>query len=129
MARTEKTEPTPAELRILQVLWRQGASAVRQVHEELSRAEPTAHTTTLKLMQIMTDKGLLVRDDSRRPQVFRPARSRTQTQRGIVKGLLRRAFDGSAGQLVLQALASKKPSPEELAEIRRLLDELEGEQP
>lgn len=126
MARDER-RPTDAELQILQVLWRRGSGTVRQVFDELNARRDTGHTTVLKLMQIMTDKGLLLRDASVRPQVYRPARSEGQTQHQLVGHLLERAFGGAPGSLVLQALSSRKTTPEEREQIRRLLDELEGE--
>ena len=117
--------PTNAELAILQVLWKRGPSTVRQVHEEPSLARSTGYTTTLKLMQIMAEKGLVDRDESSRTHVYRVKASRESTQRQLIASLMDRAFDGSAKHLVMQALSAKKSSPEELAEIRKLLDELE----
>lgn len=125
MSKQEAPEPTQAELEILQVLWQRGPSTVRQIHEQLGRRRATGYTTTLKLMQIMVQKGLLERDESSRTHLYRDARSREKTQRQLVRNLMRRAFDGSAAGLVMQALSAKKASPEELAEIRRMLDELE----
>lgn len=121
-----RKKPTEAELAILQVLWRHGPCTVRQVHDELSRDKPSGYTTTLKLLQIMTDKGLVQRDESERTHIYRPRLSQDRTQRHLVDDLLERAFGGSAQKLVMQALATRKASPEELAEIRKLLDELEG---
>lgn len=127
---SDKTMPRPtdAELAILRVLWSRGPSTVRAVHEELSGAQQTGYTTTLKLLQIMTQKGLVARDESRRSHVYEPCRAEDETQRQIVGDLLERAFGGSAQKLVVQALSAKPASPEELSEIRRLLDELEGEE-
>jgi len=125
MGRRPTNGPTGAELEILRVLWQRGPSSVREVNERLNLLRPTGKTTTLKLMQIMADKGLLVRDESVRPQVYRPSASREATQGKLVGDLLKRAFEGSAGQLVLRALATQRTSKEELAEIRRLLDEME----
>ena len=124
----KRTPPRPSqgELAILQVLWKRGPSTVRNVHEALSHQRSTGYTTTLKLMQIMADKGLVDRDVSSRTHVYRAKVSREQTQRQLVRNLLHRAFEGSAKTLVMQALSAKKTSPEELAEIRKLLDELEG---
>src|SRR5687767_13468898 len=98
-------KPTDAELAILRVLWARGASTVRQVAETLDRA--VGYTTVLKLLQIMTEKGLVVRDESARTHVYEAAFSEDQTQRQLVNDLVERAFDGSAAKLVLQALASK----------------------
>ena len=114
--------PTDAELSILRVLWERGPSTVRQVHEVLSRERPAAYTTALKLLQIMTDKGLVRRDETDRSHIYHPRLTEDQTQRQLVRDLLDRAFGGSSSKLVLQALATKRASAEELAEIRRLLD-------
>jgi BlaI family transcriptional regulator, penicillinase repressor len=118
--------PTDSELAILRVLWRLGPATVRAVHAELSRVEETGYTTVLKLLQIMTEKGLVKRDESERSHVYEPVCSEQQVQRQLIGHLLDRAFGGSAQTLVLQALAAKKATPGELAEIRRLLDEMEG---
>jgi predicted transcriptional regulator len=117
-------KPTDAELSILRVLWSQGPSTVRQVAEALGRA--TGYTTALKLLQIMTEKGLVRRDESARTHVYEAAFTEDQTQRRLVSDLLNRAFGGSAAKLVLQALASNRTSPEELAEIKRFLDKKRG---
>ncbi|HZT44192.1 MAG TPA: BlaI/MecI/CopY family transcriptional regulator [Chthonomonadaceae bacterium] len=122
-------KPTDAELSILRVLWRQGPSTVRDVYEELSRERPMVYTTVLKLMQIMTEKGLVHRKEHGRAHIYHPAQSEENAQRTLVNDLLDRAFGGSAQRLILQALTDRKASKEELAEIRRLLDELEGKQP
>jgi BlaI family transcriptional regulator, penicillinase repressor len=114
--------PTDGELAILRVLWARGPSTVRQVHDVLSRERPAAYTTTLKLLQIMTEKGLVRRDDADRSHVFQARMSEGQTQRQLVRDLLDRAFGGSATKLVMQALAARRSTPEELTEIRRLLD-------
>lgn len=112
-------KPTEAELAILRVLWSRGPSTVRDVAEAMDRGG--AYTTILKLMQIMTEKRLIVRDDASRAHVYEAACSEDHTQRQLVKDLLDRLFDGSAAKLVMQALASKRTSPEELREIRRVL--------
>lgn len=119
--------PTDAELAILRVIWEHGPSTVRQVFERMSADQDVGYTTVLKFMQIMTDKGLLDRDTTVRPQVFKVARSERQTQRQLLRDLLDRAFSGSPGNLVLQALSSRKSTPEERRQIRELLDRLEGE--
>jgi predicted transcriptional regulator len=116
--------PTDTELAILRVLWTRGPSTVRQVAETLDRA--VGYTTVLKLLQIMTDKGLVIRDESSRTHVYQTASSEDETQRQLVNDLVERAFDGSAAKLVLHALASKKASPQELDEIRRLLNKARG---
>jgi BlaI family transcriptional regulator, penicillinase repressor len=119
--------PTDAELAILRVLWHRGPSTVRQVMDELNHAQPTGYTTALKMLQIMTEKGLVQREEEGRLHVYEPVRTEAETQRQLLSDLLDRAFDGSARQLVMQALAAKPAAPEELAEIRRLLDQLEGD--
>jgi BlaI family transcriptional regulator, penicillinase repressor len=118
--------PTDAELAILRVLWSRGPSTVRQVHEAISRDRETGYTTVLKLMQIMTEKGLVERDESERTHVYQARFTQEATQQRLVSDLLEKAFGGSASQLVMQALAAKPASADELAQIRRLLDELEG---
>jgi predicted transcriptional regulator len=115
----QRRKPTDAELAILRVLWSRGPSTVRQVAEVLGRE--TGYTTVLKLLQIMTEKGLVVRDEAERTHIYEAAYTQNQTQRQLVTDLLDRVFDGSAAQLVLQALATNKTSPEELDEIRKLL--------
>jgi predicted transcriptional regulator len=120
------SRPTDAELAILRVLWSRGPSTVRQVHEALSRERETGYTTVLKLMQIMTEKGLVERDESERTHVYQARFTQEQTQERLVSDLLEKAFGGSASQLVMRALAAKPASADELAQIRRLLDELEG---
>ena len=114
-----RRKPTDAELGILRVLWSRGPSTVRQVAEALGRE--AGYTTVLKLLQIMTEKRLVVRDEAERTHIYEAAYTQDQTQRQLVADLLDRVFDGSAAQLVLQALATNKTSPEELDEIRKLL--------
>jgi BlaI family transcriptional regulator, penicillinase repressor len=121
MAKISQPRPTDAELEILRVLWQRGASTVRDVFDALSKTKPIGYTTVLKFMQIMAEKGLVRRDEEQRAHVYSAMVPQVETQRQMVRDLLRRAFDDSASQLVMQALASKKTSPEELAEIRRLL--------
>jgi len=125
MPETELPRPTDAELEILKVLWRRGPSTVREVFETLSETKGTGYTTVLKTMQIMADKGLVVRDESERAHRYEPAAPEDETQRRLVGDLLRKAFDGSAKKLVMQALSTERASAEELSEIRRMLDELE----
>jgi BlaI family penicillinase repressor len=126
MPETELPRPTDAELEILKVLWRRGPSTVREVFETLGESKTTGYTTVLKLMQIMADKGLVVRDESERAHRYEPAAPEDETQRRLVGDLLRKAFDGSAKKLVMQALSTERASAEELSEIRQMLDELEG---
>jgi len=125
MTQPSTPKPTEAELGILNVLWTHGPSTVREVQTRLSATKEVGYTTALKLLQIMTDKGLVTRDESRRSHVYQAAYRQEVTQRQLVNDLLNRAFAGSAGKLVLQALSSERASAEELEEIRRLLDELE----
>jgi predicted transcriptional regulator len=117
--RAPRRKPTDAELGILNVLWSRGPSTVRQIAEDMGRE--AGYTTILKLLQIMTEKSLVVRDEGARTHVYAAAYTQDQTQRQLVADLLERAFDGSASKLVIQALAAGKTSPEDLAEIKRLL--------
>ena len=126
MARRASTQPTQVELQILRVLWRLGPSTVRQAHVALSSHRDTGYSTTLKMMQVMTAKGLLRKDDSRKPQVYQPAMSEEQAQTSLVDDLVLRAFDGAADKLVLRAVASRRISTGELSEIRKLLRKLEN---
>jgi BlaI family penicillinase repressor len=125
----QQRRPTEAELTILRVLWEGGPRSVREIHKVLSaakRAKPIGYTTVLKLLQIMTEKGLVERDESQRPQIYRAAYSQQHTQRQMVGDLLQRVFGGSVKALVLQALATQKSSPEELEAMEELLDRFEG---
>jgi predicted transcriptional regulator len=122
MSRTAAPRPTDAELAILRILWDRGPSTVRQVHDELARERQAAYTTALKLLQIMTEKGLVERDERDRTHVYRARLSEETTQRQLVRDLLDRAFGGSAGKLVMQALATKRASAEELRDIRKAID-------
>ena len=126
MASTPLPRPTDGELAILRVLWSKGPSTVRQVHGVLAAGRELGYTTVLKLLQIMTDKGLVVRDERARTHVYEPSSSESQTQKQLVTDLLDRVFDGSAAKLVLQALSAGKATPAELAEIRKLLDKHRG---
>src|SRR5918999_1606330 len=122
MPKPTTPRPTDAELAILRVLWERGPSTVRQVHDVLGRERPAGYTTALKLLQIMTDKGLVRRDETDRTHIYQARWSEEQTQRQLVRDLLERAFGGSASKLVMQALAAKRASAEELGEIRKVLD-------
>ena len=124
MARSKQSSPTGKELEILNVLWRIGAATVRQVNEQISKQQKTGYTTTLKLMQIMTDKGLLVRDGSNFQHIYKPAISQEKTQNKIVGDLLDKAFSGSAEKLVMRALSAKKVSAEELERIKQMLEKI-----
>jgi BlaI family penicillinase repressor len=127
MARRKNSRPTDRELTILRILWDNGPSTVRQVNEAMSQDEDTGYTTTLKLMQIMAEKGLVLRDDSQFKHVYRPALTEEKAQKQLVGDLLDRAFSGSAEKLVMRALSAKKVSAKELASIKKMLDEFEGE--
>jgi BlaI family penicillinase repressor len=122
---SKQRRPTEGELAILQVLWEGGPRSVRDIQRVLNETRPTGYTTVLKLLQIMTDKGLVERDESQRPQIYRARYSQQQTQRQLLRDLLDRAFGGSVKALVLQALASKRSSKEELEAIESLLDRFE----
>lgn len=125
MARTKGQGPTEKELAILKVLWAKGPCTVRQVNDELNTQTKTGYTTTLKLMQIMTDKGLLVRDDSAFKHVYEPAVSAEDTENRIVGDMLDKVFAGSAEKLVMRALSAKHITAEERENIRQLLDQME----
>lgn len=123
----ELPKPTDGELALLRVLWRRGPSTVRQVLEELNRDQPeeSGYTTVLKLLQIMTEKGLVLRNETERSHVYEAARAEEETQQQLVRHLLDRAFGGAAHKLVLQALSATPAGSQELAEIRTLLDRIE----
>ena len=126
MPKLSLPRPTDTELEILRVLWQRGPSTVREVQETLEETRPTGYTTVLKMLQIMTEKGLVRRDESQRAHVYEARLAQEQTQQQLIGDLLERAFDGSATNLVMQALATKrKTSAEELSQIRRMLDEFE----
>ena len=118
--------PTDAELGILKALWRLGPSTVRQIKEDLDQDRETGYTTVLKLLQIMTEKRLVERDESQRVHVFKARLTQEQTQQQLVDDLLQKAFSGSASQLVLRALEGKKASALEMAQIKELIERLEG---
>ncbi len=127
MARSRNSRPTNRELTILRILWDKGPSTVREVNEAMNEDQDTGYTTTLKLMQIMTDKGLLRRDDSQFKHVYKPALTEARAQKQLVGDLLEKAFSGSAEKLVMRALSAKKVSAKELAGIRKMLDEIKGQ--
>ena len=129
MPRKPSAQPNDVELSILRVLWDRGPSSVRDVHEALQASRDAGYTSTLKMMQVMADKGLLKRDGSQRPQLYRPSVPEEQTQKQIVRHLIQRVFGGSARKLVLRAVESQPLPPAEVAEIRRLLKQLEGVEP
>ena len=127
MNQNQSYKPTEAELEILQVLWQNGPSTVRFVHDVLSQTKDAGYTTTLKLMQIMAEKGILEADKSSKSHIFRPLLSEQIAQQHLLDRFLDTAFRGSASKLVMQALGSQRTSKEELDEIRNLLDKLEGD--
>ena len=122
-------KPTDAELTLLHVLWGRGPSTVREVLDALGDEKQVGYTTVLKTLQIMADKGLVLRDTTERSHVYRARLPQAATQRQLLEDLLERAFDGSASQLVMRALAGRRSSEAELAEIRDFLERLEGETP
>ena len=125
MADKPTPRPTDAELAILRVLWTRGPSTVRDVHQALMKSQGSGYTTVLKLLQIMTDKGIVTRDESERAHVYSPRLSQRRTQRQLLGDLVDRAFGGSSAKLVLHALSERPASSEELRDIRALLDTLE----
>lgn len=124
----KQIKPTQSELEILSVLWEKGPSTVREVHEVLAQSKDAGYTTTLKLLQIMHEKGLLTRDTSSKTHVYSPAVSQEKTQRVLLDKMIDTVFNGSASQLVLQALGHHKSSKEELKKIKEYLDEIEKRQ-
>ena len=125
MARPKTGRPTDLELEILKALWEEGPSTVREVREVLFGKRPMTYTTVLKMLQIMTEKGLVVRDERQRAHVYRSKDTRRTVVGKLTGDLLNRVFDGSTPQLVLHALEQKRAKPEELAEIRRVIEEAE----
>ena len=117
--------PTDAELEILTVLWSRGPSTVRGIHETITRRKPTQYSTVLKFLQIMAEKGLVRRDEKQRAHIYEAAQPRESTQKQLAGDLLQRAFAGSAKNLMMGALSARKASKEELAELRKLLDDYE----
>jgi len=124
MGTFKNIKPTESELEILQVLWDKNSATVREVHEEMSKVKECGYTTTLKLMQIMFEKGLVKRDDSNKTHIYQPNVSKDKTQKQMVGKMVTSLFGGSASQLVMQALVSQTTSKEELDEIQKLLDNL-----
>jgi BlaI family penicillinase repressor len=123
---SKASRPTNLELTILRVLWEHGPLSVRDAQKILDAVKPTGYTTVLKMLQIMTGKGLVDRDESVRPQVYRAKASQQQTQRQLVRDLLQRAYGGSVKALVMHALGTSKTSAETVDQIEKLLDRLEG---
>jgi predicted transcriptional regulator len=124
MSNEKNIKPTESELEILQILWRREAATVREVHEELSKTKTSGYTTTLKLMQIMFEKGIVTRDDSSKSHIYMPALSRKKTQKQFLDKMINGLFSGSSTQLVLQALGNQKASKSELDEIQKYLNDL-----
>jgi predicted transcriptional regulator len=129
MVTTFTKKPTSSELEILQVLWERGPSTVREVHETLNAKRPIGYTSVLKLMQIMTEKGSVRRNEDQRAHVYDANQAAEKTKRQLAGDVLQRVFDGSASQLMMHALAGRKGSKEEIEELRRLLDEYERKLP
>jgi BlaI family penicillinase repressor len=126
MTKPKTPQPTDRELTILRILWDNGPSTVRQVNEAMNKDRATGYTTTLKLMQIMAEKGLLIRDESKFKHIYKPAISEENTQKQLIGDLLERVFSGSAEKLVMRALSAKKVSAKQLAKIRKMLERIEG---
>jgi predicted transcriptional regulator len=124
MGTTKYIRPTESELEILRILWERNTASVREVHEELSKTKEAGYTTTLKLMQIMHEKGLVGRDDSIKTHIYHPEVSREKTQKHLIGKMITTLFGGSSTELVLHALGNHKASPEELEEIQQLLNNL-----
>jgi predicted transcriptional regulator len=122
---TRDLRPTKLELTILRVLWDAGPRSVREIHAVLNQSKPTGYTTVLKMLQIMTEKGLVERDETVRPQIYRPQYSQDRTQRQLLRDFIQRAYGGSVKSLVMHALATRKSSPEDLEAIEQLLERFE----
>jgi BlaI family transcriptional regulator, penicillinase repressor len=129
MPRPGSTQPTDVELQILRILWELGPSPVREIHKRLEADKGTNYSTTVKMLSVMLQKGLLKRDEDAQPHVYRPVLTREKAGRRMVKDLIDKVYEGSALSLVLQALSANKATKDEREEIRRLLDEMEGTTP
>jgi len=127
MSSPKYIKPTESELEILQVLWEKGLASVREVHEELSKTKEAGYTTTLKLMQIMNEKGLVKRDDSVKTHIYQPAVSREKTQKHLLSKMINTLFGGSATELVIQALGNHKATADELDEIQKVLSDMKNQ--
>jgi len=128
MPRPPSSQPTDVELEILGVLWQRGASTVREVHEALAPQRERGYSTVLKMLQVMREKGLVLRDESVRPQLYRAALSKSQTQLNMVDALVQKAFGGSARKLVMRMLSAERLSAEELAQMQQLIQQVKGEE-
>jgi predicted transcriptional regulator len=128
MARPISAQPTEVELQILRILWQRGGATAREVHNLLAEVEEreTIYSTTVKMLSVMLEKGLVRRDETASPQIYRAASSRKITQQKMLRDLIEKVYDGSALSLVMQALSSSRATPEELVEIRKMVEELEG---
>ena len=124
---TKQIRPTKLELSILNVLWQKGPATVREIHAIVDESKPTAINTVLRMLQIMTEKNLVTRDDTVRPQIYRARYTQQQTQTHLVKDLIQRAFDGSVKEMVMRALSTQRPSPKTLKAMEKLLEEFEGD--
>lgn len=120
------SQPTEVELQILRILWDLGPSPVRDIHQRLNEAKGTNYSTTVKMLSVMLQKGLIERDEDAQPHIYRPTLTREKAGKGLMNDLIEKVYGGSAMSLVLQALSSGKATTEELAEVRRLLDQMEG---
>jgi predicted transcriptional regulator len=129
MPRPSSSQPTEVELQILRILWELGSSPVREIHRRLEADKGTNYSTTVKMLSVMLRKGLLKRDEESQPHIYRPALSREMTGKRMVHELVEKVYGGSTMSLVLQALSAGKATKEELDEIRRLLDQMEGKEP
>lgn len=126
MARSASTQPTEVEMQILRILWELGPSPVREIHRRLEAAKGTNYSTTVKMLAVMLQKGMVRRDENAQPHVYRPALTRAKTGKRMLDDLIEKVYDGSAMSLVLQVLSSGKATKEELDEVHRVLDQMEG---
>ena len=126
MPRPTSAQPTEVEMQILRILWELGPSPVREIHKRLAAAKGTNYSTTVKMLAVMRQKGMVKRDEEAHPHVYRPARTRAKTGKRMLDDLIEKVYDGSAMSLVLQALSSGKATKGELDEVRRMLDQMEG---
>jgi BlaI family penicillinase repressor len=129
MARPASTQPTEVELSILRILWKCGPCTARTIHDELTREKETNYSTTVKMLAVMFEKGLIARDETTSPMTFTSAVSQAVTRESVLTHIIRRLYDGSAKSLVLQVLSSGQATPEDLDEIRALIQELEAKRP
>ena len=127
MARHVSSQPTEVELQILRILWEAGPCIAREIHERLQEGKRTTYSTTVKMLSVMLDKGLVTRNEKARPQVYQAAATQQRTQNRMLSELIDKVYDGSAKSLMLHVLSSKKATPEELDEIRRWIDQMEAE--